>query len=203
MDESIVITPTDALGIIDMQRDFMETGSLPVKGVDGEPTQADMIANTVTVSRRPFGFMFTSEDEHGPDHIETEIFGGTHCVKGEFGQLYIPELGDLYRRAGMNLVKGEDRSTIAYSIGTARRIDTLLDYLRRRRIKRVFLCGVAFNFCVGMSAIFLKHQLFDVYVIADCVRSVAPPIGDWEKMVRRLLLEEVHIIESHSQLVAA
>jgi nicotinamidase/pyrazinamidase len=51
-------------------------------------------------------------------------------------------------------------------------------WLRARGVKRVFLAGIATDFCVAWSAIDAANAGFETYVIEDATRPVAVPVGD-------------------------
>jgi nicotinamidase/pyrazinamidase len=76
------------------------------------------------------------------------------------------------------LRKGFRRSIDSYSAFLENDHTTptgLAGYLRERGLKRLFLCGLAYDFCVRFSAIDGKHLSFETIVIEDATRPVNLP----------------------------
>ena len=194
----IRIDPTDALVVIDMQRDFGEdTGALYVKGVHGEVLMEEVIHHCVELTKKPFGLKEGSRDVHCRNHVEEKIFG-IHVRKGTRGAEPLPELKDFYEALGCKvLVKGGEWAVISHAVSTSPHWAAHLALLRRVGIKRIFLCGLAYTHCVGDSAIAYAQQGFEVYIVRDATRSVAPPYGDPELMKKKLALFGV------SEIIAA
>lgn len=185
----IRIDPTDALVVIDMQNDFGEkNGALYVSGAPGEVSMEEVIHHCVELTKQPFGLKEGSCDEHCPNHVEEKIFG-PHVLKGTHGAEPLAEMKDYYEALGAKvLVKGGEWAMISHAVSTSPKWAAQLALLRRVGIKRVFLCGIAYTHCVGDSAIAYAQQGFEVYVVRDATRSVAPPYGDPELMRKKLEL---------------
>jgi len=98
-------------------------------------------------------------------------------------------------------VKGTDPRCDSYSAlrDNLGRRTGLGPELRGAGVYRLFLCGLAFNFCIGYSAKDAKHEGFETFVIEDLTRSVPIP-GSAEAMRRELEDSDVSIISS-DQLV--
>lgn len=177
MEKKILIGPTDALVITDMQRDFLyPAGRLCVKGIPGEPS-GKLIENILTLGEYLFHYLFTWEDLHDPGNIEFPIHG-EHSLAGNGYQLYHPSLMPLYNRANMNLVKGDNVHLFGYSAGSGSHFLQHIVVMRVGGIKRVFIVGVAYNFCVGESAIDYARQGFETFIVRDATRSIpSPPLG--------------------------
>ncbi|WP_025813485.1 nicotinamidase, partial [Komagataeibacter kakiaceti] len=143
--------PTDALLIIDMQVDFLPpTGALAVKGADG------LVPLINQLSHLPFGLVVASQDWHPAGHVsfgEGENRWPVHCVAGTPGAALAPALDQT--RIGLVLRKGMHPDTDSYSAfeDNARRNRTGLDgLLKERGITRVFIVGVALDYCVAHTA---------------------------------------------------
>ena len=182
------ITSTDALVVIDAQNDFVvPAGALYVSGVKGEPDWLDVAEAILGIEGYGFGYRVTTEDKHTKRHVEFDVFP-PHCVDGTFGQKYTQHLEEFYLRCDRNLIKGNDSEIIAYSIATSREFPTHINSLRARNIKRVFVTGWAYDYCVGESAIAYASQGFEVYVVRDATRSVGLPEGNVNVMNKKLEL---------------
>lgn len=199
----VTIGPEDALTLIDGQNDFiLPTGALFVVGVEGETKNNEIIRRICALWPKFKNWRVTTEDYHPPKnqahaqkHVEYAIFG-SHCIVDTEGQKYHHGLMQLYKQADQNLLKGMDPDIIAYSLATSQFFGDHISNLRRQQIKRVFVVGWAFTHCVGESAIAYATQGFETYVIRDLTRSVPPPYGDPETMLKKLELYGVKLITS-------
>jgi nicotinamidase/pyrazinamidase len=190
---SITLTPTDALLVIDVQNDFCPAlngvgGALAVK--DG-----DQVVPIINRIAQRFEHVILTQDWHPAGHISfasshpgkqlfetTEVAYGTqtlwpdHCVQGTPGAdlhpgLHIPH-------AELILRKGFRREIDSYSAFLEDDHTTptgLASYLRERNLKRLFLCGLAYDFCVRFSAIDGTAAGFECIVIEDATRAVGLP----------------------------
>jgi nicotinamidase/pyrazinamidase len=176
---------TDVLLVIDMQNDFCPGGALAVK--DG-----DAIVPAINALGRRFEHMVLTEDWHPAGHISfasshpgkqpfetTEVAYGPqalwpdHCVQGTAGAELHPAL-DL-PHAELILRKGFRREIDSYSAFLENDHATqtgLAGYLRERGLKRIFVCGLAYDFCVRFSAIDGTKLGFECVVIEDATRAV-------------------------------
>ena len=205
MSETIYIGATDAHGVIDGNNDFVdEKGALYVSGVEGELLSNTAVAGVITeVHKLPFGYRFASVDRHPADeHIEYDRIV-RHCVEGTWGAEVYPDLTSVYNSINLLLPKGMDPNIISFPISTSPLFVYHVGEMRRLGIKRVFLGGFAFNFCVGESAIVYADQGFETYVVRNATRSVPPEQGgDVERMNNRLKYASVKLIKS-DRLVAS
>jgi nicotinamidase/pyrazinamidase len=176
---------TDALLLVDLQNDFMPGGALAVAG--GE--EVVPIANRVA---RAFANVILTQDWHPSGHIsfasahvgrapfETarlgygdQVLWPDHCVQQSVGAAFHRELD--VPHAQLVVRKGYHAHTDSYSafVEADRRTRTgLAGYLRERGVGRVFLLGLATDFCVAWSAIDARAAGFDVVVIEDGCRAI-------------------------------
>jgi nicotinamidase/pyrazinamidase len=182
------LAPTDVLLVIDMQRDFLPGGALAVP--DG-----DAILPGINAMAARFPHVILTQDWHPPSHISfasshpgkrpfdtAEVSYGTqhlwpdHCVQGTLGaeidsRVQIPQ-------AELILRKGFRRNIDSYSafLEDDHKTPTgLAGYLRERGLTRLFLCGLAYDFCVGFSAIDGAALGFECHVLEDLSRAVDLP----------------------------
>jgi len=195
----ILIGKEDALVVVDMQNDFLRPdGALYVSGLDGEPTPKELLDNVSALIRLQFGFLIVTADEHPfNQHVEYAIFG-KHCVKGSLGSGICEELLPALKEHQPDyfITKGENPDIVAYSVATSSKFNELIGMLRKKGIKRIFVCGLAYTHCVGESAIAFASQGFQTYVVHNATRSVAPPYGDPQRMGQKLDLYNVAQIET-------
>jgi nicotinamidase/pyrazinamidase len=182
---SITLTPQDALLVIDIQNDFCPGGALAVP-------EGDHIVPLVNRLGQRFEHVILTQDWHPAGHISfasthpgtkpfttTEVAYGTqtlwpdHCVQGTFGADFHPDLD--VPHAELILRKGFRREIDSYSafLEDDHKTPTgLASYLRERGLKRLFLCGLAYDFCVRYSAIDGTAAGFECHVIEDATRAV-------------------------------
>ncbi|WP_337177421.1 bifunctional nicotinamidase/pyrazinamidase [Paludisphaera sp.] len=179
------MTDDRALLVIDVQNDFCPGGALAVPGGDEVPR----IINEIS---RDFAHVVLTQDWHPRGHLsfasshpDEEPFGTIvlpygpqilwpdHCVQGEPGAEFHPELDA--RRAGLIVRKGHHREVDSYSAFFENDRSTptgLAGYLRERGINRLFLAGLATDFCVAYSALDARRLGFDVAVIEHACRAI-------------------------------
>jgi nicotinamidase/pyrazinamidase len=177
--------PHDALLVIDVQRDFLPGGALAVP--DG-----DAVVPVINQLAPHFDHVLLTQDWHPANHIsfaanhagaapyETidlpygkQVLWPTHCVQGSAGADFAPGL--TLPHAELVIRKGFRRNVDSYSAfqEADRQTPTgLAGYLRERGLTRLFLCGLATDFCVAWSALDARTSGFDVWVIEDACRAI-------------------------------
>ena len=180
------ITPgaRDVFVIIDVQNCFVPGGSLAVK-------EGDQIVPLVNRIARSFPHVVMTQDWHTQHHVSfasshpgkkpfettdlpygTQVLWPDHCVQGTGGAELVKGLD--VPHAELILRKGYRDKVDSYSaFNEADRKPTgLAAYLRERGLKRVFLAGLATDFCVAWSAVDARKDGFDTYVIEDACRGI-------------------------------
>lgn len=158
----------DALLVVDVQNDFCCGGALPIPG--GE--QVSPVINRVMTA---FDHLIFSRDWHPQDHcsfsFQPEYRDGSwpeHCVQDSPGAEF---QGDLRVPLDAYFVyKGTDPDLEAYSAFSGTGLET---ELRRRGIRRLFIAGLATDYCVQFTARDALKAGFEVVVIEDACRGVA------------------------------
>jgi nicotinamidase/pyrazinamidase len=179
------IDSNDVLLVIDVQKDFCPGGALAV--ADGDA----VIAPILRCMQRFEHIIFT-QDWHTPDHfsfvsahpgkkpfeqIEASYGPQTlwpdHCVQGTPGAEFHPAL--LLPCAELILRKGFRRTLDSYSafFENDRTTSTgLAGYLRERGLTRVFLAGLAYDYCVGYSALDASRLGLPAFILRDACRAI-------------------------------
>jgi len=199
MTQKIKLTDTDVLVVIDVQKDFCAGGALAVQNADSVvgPVNAliDKFAN-VAISQdwHPRGHtsFYTSHPGKKPfETVEmsygTQILWPEHAVAGTSGAEFHPDLNTTKARAIIR--KGTNLDIDSYStfFENDRKTPTgMAGYLRRNGFRRVFLCGIATEYCVGFSALDGRAEGFDIYVVTDATArfdndDYAPMIASWNE----------------------
>lgn len=185
MSKGITIRDQDILLVVDIQNDFCPTGSLGVPHGDEVVPLINRIASQ-------FAHIVLTQDWHPPGHLSfasahpgkkpyqtinvaygAQILWPDHCVQGTPGAAFHDGLQIAH--AELILRKGYHRDIDSYStfFENDRKTHTgLAGYLRERGFVRVFLAGLAFDFCVRYSAEDAKREGFDVVVIEDACRGI-------------------------------
>jgi len=184
--------PTDALLIIDVQNDFCPA----VNGVGGALAvpEGDKVIPIINALAQKFDHVILTQDWHPTGHISfatthnkqpyemTEAPYGPqtlwpeHCLQHTEGAAFHPALD--IPHAELILRKGFRRHIDSYSafLENDHRTPTgLAGYLRERDLTRLFLVGLAYDFCVRYSAIDGRHLGFETIVIEDATRPVNLP----------------------------
>jgi nicotinamidase/pyrazinamidase len=185
---NMAITPHDVLVVIDVQNDFCPGGALPVSGGDEVIAVIHRIApqfNHIVLTQdwHPRGHSSFASAHPGHHPFETiELAHGTqtlwpdHCVQGTGGAQLHPALA--LPQAELILRKGFRKQIDSYSAFFENDQTTptgLAGYLRERALTRVFFTGLAYDFCVGFSALAAARLGFESIVIEDLSRAVALP----------------------------
>lgn len=181
---------TDVLVAVDVQYDFLPGGALAVPDGDGVIAPIDALARRFCA--RGAHFVLT-QDWHPPWHMSfasshpekapfetiempygTQILWPDHCVQGTRGAEISRGLESAIL-AELVLRKGFRRDVDSYSAfrEVDRRTPTgLASYLRERGLKRVFLAGLATDFCVAWSALDAASEGFETHVVLDACRAI-------------------------------
>lgn len=184
-----MIASKRALLIIDMQNDFLEGGSLEVReGINLVPLINEVHKNF------KWDKVILSADWHPQDHCsffennpgselfkpfyleETgveQVMWPAHCIQDSYGAKFDAELE--IAEDDVIVKKGTIRTVDSYSAFGKEPEDTgLADLLKAEGITEVYVCGVAFDYCVGNTALDALLQGLKTYVVWDLTKSVAP-----------------------------
>ncbi len=170
---------------VDVQYDFMSDGALAVpRGDEVVPVInriAARFANVVlTQDWHPRGHASFASSHPGRKPFETlqlsygeQVLWPDHCVQDTRGAAL--HAGLEIAHAQLVLRKGHDAAVDSYSafLEADRATPTgLAGYLRERGLKRLFLCGLATDFCVAWSALDARRAGFEVTVYEDACRAI-------------------------------
>ncbi len=202
----------DALIVVDVQNDFCPGGALAVPGGDAVIPVIRRIAPAfehivLTQDWHPRGHCsFASSYEGKKPFDVVELAGGEqrlwpdHCVQGTRGAEIHPELR--LEQAELILRKGFRKDVDSYSAIFENDHVTptgLAGYCRERGLERMFFAGLAYDFCVGFSALDARRCGFETVVIRDACRAI-----DVEESAARMEAEfgraGVRVVESERLL---
>lgn len=180
-----VPTENRVLLVVDIQNDFCPTGALAVPG-------GDEVVPVVNKLSRRFAHVILAQDWHCEDHLSftsshpgkkphdrvqlsygEQILWPDHCVEGTPGAEFHPDLNVAH--CELVIRKGYHREIDSYSafFENDRQTPTgLAGYLRERGLTRLFLVGLATDFCVAYSALDAQRLGFEVTVIESGCRGI-------------------------------
>jgi nicotinamidase/pyrazinamidase len=185
----------DALLIIDFQNDFCPGGAL---AVDGGDEIAEPIRRLAGSGR--FDVVAATRDWHPADHASFETEGGpwpVHCVQGTPGAELNPAMSGIAVDAIVDV--GREREDEGYS-GFEK--SDLAQILRERRVERVFVCGLATDYCVRASTIDACAEGFDTTLVEDAVRAVEVEPGDGQRAIAEMKAAGAKVASSADLLIA-
>jgi nicotinamidase/pyrazinamidase len=161
----------DALVIVDAQNDFCPGGALAV--ADGDQI-IQTLNHYIDIFSKAHCPIFATRDWHPAKTSHFKDYGGpwpVHCVQESYGAEFHPAL-----RLGSAVVlsKGMAADQDSYSgFQAANSSGTLLaDLLRRDGIERIFVGGLATDYCVKQTVLDGLTQGFQVVLLVDAVRAV-------------------------------
>ena len=183
---AVELQDRDVLLVIDVQNDFCDGGALAVPGGQEVVPVINRIAHA-------FRHVILTQDWHPRDHhsfasnhpgyhpfetIETaygaQVLWPDHCVQGSMGAAFHPHLHP--DNAELILRKGFSPDIDSYSAFNENDHITrtgLTGYLRERGLGRIFIAGLAYDYCVRYSAIDSMRAGFETYVVEDACRGIA------------------------------
>src|SRR5260370_28816865 len=171
--------------VVDVQNDFMPGGALAVPGGDEVVPVINRLAarfeNVVlTQDWHPLGHASFASSHPSRKPFETiELAYGTqvlwpdHCVQGSSGAAIHSGLD--IQNTQLVIRKGHHRDIDSYSafLEADRKTATgLKGYLKERKVERLFLCGLATDFCVAWTALDARAAGFETSVIEDACRAI-------------------------------
>lgn len=170
-----------ALTVVDMQRDFMPRGSLAVPNADKIiPTLNDYVH---LFQERGELVVFT-RDWHPKEHISFVTEGGAwpeHCVQGTAGAQIEPTLS--FPSLCLLVSKATSPGKEAYSGFDA---TDLANMLKALGVTRLFVGGVATDYCVKSTVLDAIKSGFETLLLNDAIRGVDLKPGDSERAVEEM-----------------
>lgn len=178
------VTDRDVLIVVDVQNDFLPGGALAVP--DGDA----VIAPCTALGRR-FAHVVLTQDWHPAGHVSfasshpggaafdgvdlpygRQVLWPDYCLQGSRGAALADAL-DL-PHAELVIRKGYNRGVDSYSafLEADGATTGLGGYLRARGFSRVFVCGLATDYCAGWTAVDARRDGFDAVLVGDAVRGI-------------------------------
>lgn len=203
--KNIEIDEKDALIVVDMQNDFIPGGSLPVE-------EGDLIIKEINRTAKKFkkneGLVIFTQDWHPQSHksfasnhpgkspsdeftSEDGAIGPVlwpdHCIQNtkgaEFHKDIKIDLGDKIIKKGIN---PNVDSYSGFQDNDKKSETGLREYLNSVKIKRIFICGLALDYCCYFTAMDGVDFGYDVYFLVDLTRGIDVPEGNVKKVFEKM-----------------
>lgn len=180
-DEAVHLRAGDALILVDVQRDFLPGGSLAVPRGD----EVVPVLNRYIAAFRELTFpVVATRDWHPPNHCSFLEQGGPwppHCVAGTDGARFAPLL-DIPCDARI-VSKATLRDRDAYSGFEGTDLD---DWMRQAGVRRLFVGGLATDYCVLNTVRDALRFGYAVFLLLDAVRAVDVAAGDGDRAIEEM-----------------
>ena len=201
--KNIELNQHDALIIVDMQNDFMPGGAL---SVDEGDQIIDSINKVAEIFKENNGIIVLTQDWHPKNHMSFAsshtgkdpgvefhsegigpILWPDHCIQGSKGANFHDKLKVTLAHAIIR--KGYNPKVDSYSgfIENDKKSETgLAGYLNSLKIKRIFICGLALDYCCYFTALDGFNFGFDVYFLVNLTRGIDLPPGNISKSLQHM-----------------
>lgn len=198
-----------ALLVVDVQNDFCPGGSLAVES-------GDEVVGIINRIMPGFPRVIATQDWHPPDHVSfasshpgrrpldvvdaggiEQVLWPDHCVRASAGAELHPRLDA--GRIGLLLRKGMRRELDSYSafFENDHRTDTGLRHLLAgMKVRELFVCGLATDYCVRASTLDAARLGYRVTLVADACRGVDFPNGNVERALADMRKAGVRVVDS-------
>jgi len=180
--KDLSVGKTDALIIVDVQNDFCPGGALPVP--EGDQV-IPVLNDCIKIFTKANAGIFATRDWHPPNHISFKAQGGPwppHCVQNSKGAEFHP---DLKLPSDATIVsKAMDPLREAYSgfDGTE-----LANTLKTKGVTRVFVGGLATDYCVKNTVLDARKMGFETVLLLDAIRGINAEPEDVKKAIAEML----------------
>lgn len=164
-----MILPSDALIVVDVQKDFCSGGALAVE-------EGDAVVPVINKIMPCFEHVIFTRDWHPPNHCSfsdqpqfVDKSWPVHCVAHSEGAAFHPGLQFPLNAAIVSTGKTPEEDGYSGFEGT-----DLHHNLREKNVERVFVCGLATDYCVKHTALAAARLTYHVMLVVDAVRGVSP-----------------------------
>jgi nicotinamidase/pyrazinamidase len=185
-----MLSSHDALIIVDPQVDFFSGGALAVP--DGDAIVPAVNRAVETFSERGL-LVLVTRDWHPVDHCSFANQGGPwppHCVRGTSGAELHPDLALPPMFTMVHKASTPEREAYSDFEGTG-----LGDFLRARGVRRIFVGGLALDYCVRATCLAGVDAGFKVVLLIDATRAVNVHPDDGDRALAELVAVGVRTLE--------
>jgi nicotinamidase/pyrazinamidase len=185
-----------ALILVDIQNDFCPGGALAVN-------EGDQIVPAVNRLIQEFPLVISTQDWHPENHISFKEQGGPwppHCVQGTRGaelhsDLKTETIAHYFRKAS-----SPDKDDYSEFAGKDDRGRSLDEVLRSHGVKKLYVVGLATDYCVLETVIDGLRLGYEVYAVTDAMRAVNVNRADGEAALQKMADSGAHLVTSDEVL---
>jgi nicotinamidase/pyrazinamidase len=176
------IVEKDALILVDVQNDFCPGGSVPVPNGNAV---VPILNDYILFFRKANANIFATRDWHPPNHVSFKTQGGMwppHCVQGTEGAAFHPDLR--LPKTAIIISKATDAAKEAYSGFEGTDLERVL---QKKNVQRVFIGGLATDYCVKTTVLDALKRGFGTVLLLDATHGVNIQPDDSEKAIAKML----------------
>ena len=186
MKKEIKLSKNEALIIVDVQRDFCPGGALPV--LEGDQV-VPVLNEYIKLFKKANARIFATRDWHPPNHISFKMYGGPwppHCIQQSEGAKFHP-----------SLKLPDDTSIISKAMDPAKESysgfdgTTLAEELKKEGVARVFVGGLATDYCVKQTVLDAIALGFETVLLLDATRGINAKPRDVEQAIDEMAAKGV------------
>lgn len=177
----------DALVIVDVQNDFCPGGALAVADGDKVVPVLNRYIEKFTAAHLP---IFITRDWHPEKTSHFNTCGGVwppHCIQGSKGADFHPDLRLPDDAVVISKGMGQDEDSYSGFQGTDSGGAKFAELLRRCGAKRLFVGGLATDYCVKHTVLDGLKEGFQVALLEDAIRGVNLQPGDSERAIAEMI----------------
>ncbi len=211
IEKKIVPKKDDALIVIDMQYDFIPGGSLPVEGgnliIKGINDLTEIFVGSIVVHSQDWhpsnhlSFASNHPGKNPGDEFSSKdgaigpILWPDHCIQNTFGARFHKDINT--KLIDKIIQKGMNTNIDSYSafLENDKKSETgLKDYLNSIRVKNIYVCGLALDYCCYNTAIDGSNLGFNTYFIIDLTRGVDIPPGNITNSLKNMVKKGIKFV---------
>lgn len=181
-----------ALVLVDIQNDFCPGGALAV-------AEGDQIVEVVNRLMPLFPLVVSTQDWHPADHISFKERGGPwppHCVQGTRGAELHPALNTEPINYYFRKASSPDKDAYSEFEGVDESGRALDEMLKGENVSRVYVAGLATDYCVLATVLDGLKNGYEVYAITDAMRAVNVNADDGRKAIEEMARKGARLVSS-------
>jgi nicotinamidase/pyrazinamidase len=185
-----------ALILVDIQNDFCPGGALAV----AEGDQVVAVANRLMPH---FPLVVSTLDWHPANHVSFREQGGPwppHCVQNTFGADLHPALDATHINHTFRKASSPERDAYSEFEGVDDQRRSLDEYLKSHDVRRVYILGLATDYCVRATTMDALRLGYETFVVTDGVRAVNVQPDDGDRALAEMREHGARLVSSESVL---
>ena len=171
-----------ALILVDIQNDFCPGGALAVE-------EGDQIVEVVNRLMPRFPLVISTQDWHPANHISFKAQGGPwppHCVQGTRGAELHPDLDTERIKNYLRKASSPGKDDYSEFEGKDEQDRSLDQVLKGHKVNRIFVAGLATDYCVLATVLDGLKLGFEVFAVSDAMRAVNVEPEDGSRALRQM-----------------